>query len=237
LASNFEINPVQVKNRILRSSDQVQGLHDHILTGGRVNAYHSVIAVIEGPHIYRIFPDNGPIGSHIAIYGSEFGSQPGRVIFNGSHEAIILSWNEETIMAVVPEGVMSGPVSVITNSGTSNGYVFTVSVLPAEMKISFPHLIRTESSNPVVLIANPQNKNIIIVMKFLNSDCGIHTQLNVLLKPFEKRFIMTGTNDEGCYEYSLVCKSDDFFGAAVLSREDVFARLIVMPHIIGEPFE
>ena len=237
LAGNSRLNPIQVKERILRTSDQVQGLQDKILTGGRINAYKSLIAVIGGPHIYRVYPDKGPIGSQIAIYGSEFGSQTGRVQFNGKIDAIITSWTNETIMAVVAEGTTSGPATVITNTGISNGYNFTITEFPAETKISFAHLIRTESSNPVVAISNPQNEKITISMKFMSSDCGIITQKFVVLNPLEKRLITSGIYDEGCYEYSLICKSNDFFGAAVVSREDPSARLVVMPHVIGGPFE
>ncbi len=236
-ASNSGLNPMQVKERILRTSDQVQGLQDKILTGGRINAYQSLIAVIEGPHIYRVYPAKGPIGSQIAIYGSEFGSQTGRVLFNGNVDTIITSWTNELIMAVVAEGTTSGPVTVITNTGISNGYDFTITEFPTETKISFAHLIRTESSNPVVVISNLQNEKITISMKFMSSDCGITTQIIIVLNPLEKRLVTSGIYDEGCYEYSLLCKSNDFFGVAVVSREDPSARLIVMPHVIGGPLE
>jgi subtilisin family serine protease len=237
LTSNSGLTPVQVKDRILRTSDQVQGLHDKILTGGRINAYQSLVTVIEGPHIYRIYPDKGRIGSQIAIYGSEFDSQPGRVVFNGNKDANVISWNNEVIMANVPDGITSGPVTVVTNAGISNGYDFTVTEFPSEMKISFPYLIRTEHSDPVVAISNPLNQDISISMKFISSDCGIITQKSIVLKPFELKIVSSGVYDDECYSYSLICKSNDFFGAVVLSREDASAPLIVMPHIIGGPFE
>jgi subtilisin family serine protease len=237
LTSNSGLTPVQVKDRILRTSDQVQGLHDKILTGGRINAYQSLITVIEGPHIYRIYPDKGRIGSQIAIYGSEFDSQPGRVVFNENKDANIISWKRDVIMANVPDGITSGPVTVVTNAGISNGNDFMVTEFPSEMKISFPHLVRTENSDPVVAISNPQNRDISVSMKFISSDCGITTQKSIVLNPFEIKIVSSIVYDEGCYSYILVCQSNDFFGAVVLSREDASAPLIVMPHIIGGPFE
>ncbi len=239
LAKTPTLSAVQVKNRILRSTDPISGLKEKVLTGGRVNAFKSLSAVADGPYIYRIEPARGPINTPISIYGAGFGGLGGKVFFNGNIEAPITSWSDELIVAVVPDGAKTGPVTVVIDSGTSNAVEFTVSDKPINMTLSFAHLVRSEGLNPIVVVANPQNFSIDVQLKFIGNDCGTTTYKYVSLNPYEKRMLQNGIYDPDCTYYSVISSSKDMFGAVALMREslDADSPIVVVPHVIGGSFE
>ncbi|MFW0862138.1 MAG: IPT/TIG domain-containing protein [Candidatus Komeilibacteria bacterium] len=80
------------------------------------------------PIITNISPDNGAVGNYITIIGEEFGSSTGQVVFLGSADfgdEIVSSlagcdtaWSPWQVIVEVPEGVVSGGIKIITNSGS-----------------------------------------------------------------------------------------------------------------------
>ncbi|HKR30054.1 MAG TPA: IPT/TIG domain-containing protein, partial [Terriglobales bacterium] len=64
-------------------------------------------------------------GTLIWINGSNFGTNPGTVLFNGV-PAQVVSWSDTAIEVAVPPGATSGPVIVNTDDASSNGVNFTV---------------------------------------------------------------------------------------------------------------
>ncbi|MFC1995017.1 IPT/TIG domain-containing protein [Chloroflexota bacterium] len=87
------------------------------------------------PHIDSISPSSGSAGtnSQVTINGSNFGSTQGssKVTFYRSAgylplEAPIVSWSNSQIVCQVPMMASSGPVTVTTAEGNSNGYNFYV---------------------------------------------------------------------------------------------------------------
>jgi hypothetical protein len=70
-------------------------------------------------------PTSGPVGSQVAIEGTNFGTTSGNVTFNGAN-ATIKIWSNTLIVVATPSGVQSGNVVVSTGSQTSNGVAFTV---------------------------------------------------------------------------------------------------------------
>jgi hypothetical protein len=75
------------------------------------------------PVINHIVPSSGPVGSHVTISGSNFGSAVGTVTFNGV-SAQILAWSDTQIGTIVPDGAASGLVVVHTYDGKDSSGVF-----------------------------------------------------------------------------------------------------------------
>ena len=84
------------------------------------------------PNITGLSVPSGPVGSSVTITGTNFGSTKGTstVTFNGTAATTTTSWSATSIAATVPAGATSGDVVVTVNGVASNGYPFTVSVVP-----------------------------------------------------------------------------------------------------------
>ncbi|HLJ29644.1 MAG TPA: DUF2341 domain-containing protein, partial [Candidatus Angelobacter sp.] len=69
--------------------------------------------------ITLLSPANGPVGSTVTIFGGGFGSTQGSsaLAFNGT-TATITSWSEDEIVATVPSGTSTGPVTVTLGGGS-----------------------------------------------------------------------------------------------------------------------
>ncbi|MBU4218468.1 MAG: IPT/TIG domain-containing protein [Actinobacteria bacterium] len=90
-------------------------------------------AQVTAPQIDNLFPDRGPVGTPVAINGSDFGGiqLTGTVTFNGVPATTIPAWYDANILALVPEGATTGPVVVTNAIGLeSNGVVFEVTAVP-----------------------------------------------------------------------------------------------------------
>lgn len=71
-----------------------------------------------------IAPSSGLIGASVTISGVNFGTS-GTVSFNGV-PAATSSWTSTSISATIPNGAVSGPVTVTVGSNVSNGVAFTI---------------------------------------------------------------------------------------------------------------
>lgn len=92
----------------------------------------TVTAAPPAPSIGNLNPTSGPVGTAVAITGTNFGASQSSstVTFNGT-PAAITSWSATTIVAKVPSGATSGSVVVTVGGAASNGISFTVTaVLP-----------------------------------------------------------------------------------------------------------
>ncbi len=81
------------------------------------------------PHIEALSPSSGMAGDTATIAGSDFGErQPFCAVRFGELSAPVVSWSEEEIVCVVPDGVAPGPleVTVVTGGGVSNPATFCV---------------------------------------------------------------------------------------------------------------
>ncbi len=89
-----------------------------------------------GPHIDNLLPTQGFVGTPVAILGSNFGLPvPGSHIYFNGTEATPITWQDGVITAQVPDGATTGPVTVVTPVGLSNGVDFTVNEAPAPAQI------------------------------------------------------------------------------------------------------
>ena len=87
----------------------------------------TVNVVLGAPSITTLSPPSGPIGTAVAISGSNFGPAQGTstLTFNGTL-ATPTSWSNNRIVAPVPSGATTGPVVVSVATVASNGVTFTV---------------------------------------------------------------------------------------------------------------
>src|SRR6202040_3945562 len=87
----------------------------------------STSLTVEGatPAVSSVSPSSGPIGTMVAISGSDFGTTQGSVSFNGT-PAGILEWNNMSIIAQVPPSATTGPVQVSVSGVPSNTNNFRV---------------------------------------------------------------------------------------------------------------
>ena len=82
------------------------------------------------PSISSLSPNAGPVGSSVAIQGTNFGSAQGTVTFNGLN-ASISNWSSTSITALVPANATTGPTVVAVGSQSSAGITFTVTPPPS----------------------------------------------------------------------------------------------------------
>ena len=99
----------------------------------------ALMAQTPAPVISKLKPTSGPVGTNVKIKGSNFGTSPGTVTFNGTNAPLNPSsnWESEKIQARVPEGATTGLVVVTTAGGQSSaGVTFTVTSAPSEPIVS-----------------------------------------------------------------------------------------------------
>src|SRR5260221_1406107 len=86
----------------------------------------------QAPTIASVSPNSGAVGASVAITGTNFGSAQGSstVTLNGT-TALVASWSNTAIVAVVPTNATSGPFSVTVNGNSANSSSFSVTSLPS----------------------------------------------------------------------------------------------------------
>ncbi len=96
--------------------------------------------VYQAPVISSLSPAAGPMGTQVAIQGSNFGSTQGTstVSFNGTSAGSIASWSDTQIIVVAPSTVTTGPISVVVNSVPSNNNVVFTAYNPVITSLSPP---------------------------------------------------------------------------------------------------
>lgn len=83
---------------------------------------------VDGPPAssVRIFPNSGLIGSVVKIQGSGFYSDGTWVRFSGASTSWLCTTHLDTITAVVPFDALTGPITVLTESGEQQTSTFEV---------------------------------------------------------------------------------------------------------------
>ena len=102
-------------------------------------SHPALMAQTPAPVIEKLKPTSGPVGTNVKIKGSNFGTSPGTVTFNGTNAPLNPSsnWESKKIQARVPEGATTGLVVVTTAGGqSSNSVTFTVTSAPTGPNIS-----------------------------------------------------------------------------------------------------
>ena len=117
-----DFSPAEVKARIMRSVDILPDLSDKNVTSGRIDAYAALVTQYASPYIFSITPDSAHEGDTVRLFGDQLGSLQGtsRITFNPGIDAEIISWSNTVVDCIVPDGALSGPVSITTPEGQSN---------------------------------------------------------------------------------------------------------------------
>ena len=101
-------------------------------------SHPALMAQTPAPVISKLKPASGPVGTNVKIKGSNFGTSPGTVTFNGTNAPVNpnSNWDSAKIQVKVPEGATTGPVVVTVGTQSSAGVTFTVTSAPSGPIIS-----------------------------------------------------------------------------------------------------
>ncbi len=230
-----------LKDQILRTVDVVPELESRLLTGGRVNAYRALAEQVVGPHVYRISPEAATAGAQVTLRGSRFGNSRGNVLFESNVEGPVSSWTNEKIVCQIPEGAVSGFVTVKTSEGTSNGVAFSVSETPGKViptprlvTIFFPNASTEPGEDYFLTVSNLYGHQAMVSVKVVG-ESGNNTIKFFNLKPYGKvlvSLLSLGVLGESVF---VQCESEELFGA-VLARIESGTNLVlfVPAHVFME---
>jgi YD repeat-containing protein len=106
---------------------------------GTVPSNSVQFTVTEGLTVTAMSPTSGQVGTTVTITGTGFGSvqSDSAVTFNDT-TASIVSWSDTSIVAIVPAGASTGPVTVEVASITVDGPVFQITS-SVQLSDSFGH--------------------------------------------------------------------------------------------------
>ena len=101
-------------------------------------SHPALMAQTPAPVIEKLKPASGPVGTKVKVKGSNFGTSPGTVTFNGTNAPVNpnSNWDNAKIQVKVPEGATTGPVVVTVGTQSSAGVTFTVTSAPSGPIIS-----------------------------------------------------------------------------------------------------
>ena len=226
----------QLKDRIMRTVDVNADLQGKTITGGRINAFRALTESVNGPFIYNISPDKGPVNSIVTIRGSNFKDTEGTVLFEGGLEATVVSWSNEKIICKVPSGAITGPVKVKTSKETSNSMDFEITILPSMISYLFSYASTEDGQNSWLVLSNPFDSPVIVNILVIGETQK--TLDNLLLAPHKKYIKNLKEYGNLNEKVHLICESDDFFGAIVMSIYGDFKKTIYLkPEIVlNSPF-
>ena len=219
LARNPGYSPDQLKDRILRTADRVPKLEGRLITDGRINVLRALTEAVAGPEIFRINPARGRTDSVVSILGSSFDNTTGRILFSDNIDAEIISWRNDKIVCRVPEGAVSGQVRVLTSRGAEARKHFEVSIFPGFTRYSFPFAGTGEEWNQYLVLANIFDTQIIVQARAIGFSRD-QVFRSITLRPYEQRILRLsffGIMDDFL---SIHLRSDEFFGATLLSLTD-----------------
>ena len=143
---------------------------------GRSNGVYFTVIIpgLPAPVINSIIPGQGEVGAPVTISGSNFGNNPGQVIFSVEKPAQISSWSDTSITCTVPQGAVSGNVVVETAAGRSNGVYFTV--LPTAKKAQkgatwyLAEGCTQGGMETFILVQNPNDAPAQVTLTFMTSE-------------------------------------------------------------------
>lgn len=223
-----------LKDQILRTVDVVPELEARILTGGRANAHRALTEQVAGPHIYRISPEAATEGAQVTLRGSRFRNTPGRVLFESNVEGPVISWTNDKIVCQVPEGAVSGLVTVKTSEGTSNGVAFSVSDTPGKIiptpqrvRIFFPNASTEPGEEYFLTLSNFYDHQAMVSVKAVGQS-GNNTIKFFNLKPYGKVLVSLGSFGVPNEKVFVQCEGEEMFGAGLLRWDSDTNNVVFM---------
>jgi RHS repeat-associated protein len=122
-SSSDGVNWVQVGSTVTISMSENYDIGLGVISGSNSSAATATfdnVSVTIGttPFVTGVSPVFGNIGATVTVTGSHFGTTQGTSTcnFNGSAASSVTSWSDTQIVAVVPAGASTGPLSVTVNS-------------------------------------------------------------------------------------------------------------------------
>ncbi len=110
------------------------------------------------PTLTSLSPTSAPVGTSITLTGTDFTGATA-VSFNGTAAVTFSVTTATTATATVPVGAATGPVTITTPGGTSNGVAFTVVVAPVVTAVSPTRNLRNaaRTSNVAITFDQPMS--------------------------------------------------------------------------------
>ncbi len=124
------------------------------------------------PHIASVSPMSGAPGTQVTITGSGFGDQRGSsyVSFSGVAAGVYLEWNSSRVICEVPDGALSGWLTVNTPGGTSNGVNFVVPLPSVESSCYFAEGYTGEGFAEWLCLLNRDGAGAVAQVTYLYAD-------------------------------------------------------------------
>ena len=150
------------------------------------NYAHLIGSQPPAPSITSITPSYGLPGMVVTITGNNFGSTGGSgrgkkssgntgkgasyVSFNGVQATNYSEWTDAEVKAAVPAGATTGPVTVTSPYGTSNGVNFTVTDRPHATTFYFAEGTCRPNFDPYICIQNPGTTDALVTITYMKGD-------------------------------------------------------------------
>jgi hypothetical protein len=148
-----------------------------ILQGGVWS--NSVPFTVNSLHIDAVTPNSGAPGASVTITGTGFGSSQGYgVVWLGSTDGQVVSWDDTQIVANVAPSAVSGVARVQQNGVWSNGITFTVPVSGGSTLTIVPNLLNLVVGEARTLQALDQNGQPVNGLSWESSDSNVVTLSN-----------------------------------------------------------
>jgi 6-phosphogluconolactonase (cycloisomerase 2 family) len=157
-----------------------------------INENPGTSVTVTPPLVSGFNPPSGQVGTAVNILGTGFSPAPdgNKVLFNGT-AAPVSSSTSSSIIASVPDGATSGPVSVATSNGSSTSAArFTVTVIitnpvpaisslsPSSLSIGAPSQTLVINGSSFITSSSVTFNGVLHTTTFVSS-----TQLTILLGP------------------------------------------------------
>ncbi|MHB8893849.1 MAG: DUF5719 family protein [Candidatus Geothermincolia bacterium] len=143
------------------------------------------------PSVASVSPAVGPPGTPVTIRGSGFGAVqkegggPASTVSFGGMSASCTSWADSEITCAVPEGAVTGPVTVAGRNGISNAdKVFTI----AQSRWYLAEGSTAWGFNTDIAVMNPNSQSVTVRMTYLTND-GPVSRPDIKMAPMSRTTI------------------------------------------------
>src|SRR5438128_2524390 len=146
------------------------------------------------PHIETVMPPSALPGGEVRIIGSSLRPPELRrpsVRFGEAEGAVIIS-SDEFLVAKVPEGASSGPVTVATNGASSNGHQVNIAEMIAENLHPVANPAVDAEGNIFVTFSGPRGQKVPVSVFKIATDYSMRPFLSELMNATSIAFDRAG---------------------------------------------
>src|SRR5947208_3657182 len=137
------------------------------------------------PHIETVMPPSALPGGEVRIIGSSLRPPELRrpsVRFGDAEGAVVIS-SDEFLVARVPEGASSGPVTVATNGASSNGHQVNIAEMIAENLHPVANPAVDAEGNIFVTFSGPRGQKVPVSVFKIDTNYNVKPFLTELMNP------------------------------------------------------